>query len=54
MTRCVYGLVVNTTFADNDDIGVIIQRSKDIELSGNLFVRNKSCHAQTQRRDAYL
>ena len=41
LNGCVYNIISNTCFADNDEVGVEINGGKGSEISGSVFVRNK-------------
>ncbi len=41
LNGCVYNIISNTCFADNDGAGVVINGGRGTEISGSVFVRNK-------------
>lgn len=41
LNGCVYNIISNTCFADNDGSGVVINGGHGTEISGSVFVRNK-------------
>ncbi len=41
LRRCVYNLITDTCFADNDGIGILIESGKGSGISNSVFVRNK-------------
>jgi len=38
----VYNCITNTCFADNTHDGLVVQGGKGMEITGNIFVRNKN------------